>query len=398
MKKKVIIKAEKSQPFINKHPWVFSGAIDNILGAINNGDVVYVVDSNGKHIGYGLYNSNSQIRVKLFHYENDDKSFDDVLNEKIVRAIDFRLELLRTIYKGITGIRLINSEGDGLPGLTIDLYDNVLSIQLTTYGLYNYIDKIINIVKNKLKDYNNTEIPFVKDSTLTDIKSLEGIKTSMSFSSKDLPEYVIINEYGKKYKVNIKSGQKTGFYLDQRDNRHLLSLIFNGLSILDCFCYTGSFSIALSDNNKVIGVESSGNAIFNAKGNLHLNGIENSVEFVKDDVYKYLNSLQDKSFDAIILDPPKMVFKETQIEQAISKYIGLNSLAINKIRQNGYLASFSCSGRVYENDFEMILKQASIVSGRNIRICYKGGASLDHPTTPYCLEHRYLKFILCWLD
>ncbi len=390
---KIILKKGKSIPYFYKHSWVFKGDIKYVSKDLSQGDIASLYDENDNFIGYGFYNEVSQISLKLFSFKIEDKIDMNFFSKKIDDVLLQRKNLFES--NDTNSFRLVNSEGDFLPGLTIDLFNEYLSFQLSTNGLYKYLDEILDYIIQNLKEKYGKNIEGVIDNSDTAMLQKEGLDLEQKHHRGKLPEKPIqIMENGKLFGVDLLSSQKTGFYFDQRDNRLFLRNLFSDVNVLDCFCYTGGFSIYLSDKCNVLGVDSSKNFIQKAFENKKMNGDNPELDFLKSDVYEFLRHCKENYYDLIILDPPKYIKKSKDFDKGVGKYCELNKLAMQKVNEKGYIASCSCSSLLTEQDFEEVLVETAFQVGKNIQIIYKNGASTCHPVNPFIPESRYLKFIL----
>ncbi len=390
------IKRNKEIPFIHHHPWIFSGALDEKgQNNIIDGECVKVIDYRGQFIAYGLFNSKSQIRVRLYSFE-EDSPIDDVLIKDLINSA---INLRKTTLDSITfsnACRLIFSEADGLSGLVVDKFADYLSIQFTSLALYTFkaviIQALVELI-NPLGIYLRTEKGIATEEGLM-------IKDDLIYGN-DAPTPLLINENGLIFEVNIETGQKTGFYVDQRDNRYAVRKYAQGKRCLDVCSYTGAFSMNLlySGAQSVIAVDVSENALSLAQKNAELNHFTN-FKTVKSDAFKFLeNELKQKNkYDLIILDPPKFTHSRANNKQALKGYIQLNHLALTCLHDQGVLVTCSCSGRISNEDFSQALANASLLANRRIRLIEQRLMSIDHPVNPACPESAYLKCLIYWVD
>ncbi len=382
----IFIKKKKDTPFRYGHPWVFSGAIEKIVGEPKDGDQVNILSSDGAFIGYGLYNSKSSIAVRLYSRLKESPVTIEFILNKIDVAINFR----KSIYKDKieTGaIRLFNSEGDALSGLVIDRFAGALVVQFNSYAL--------SLFQNEIADH------LMKLEGITDLI----IKSDDSFAK--LEGYIVeqrrvcgsnskitVVENGLLYTVDLEAGQKTGFYCDQRENRLIVSGLSDKKKVLDLFCYSGGFGLnALKgDASSVDFVDSSAPALHLAEQNLKLNKFQNA-QFLKSDSIKFLQQISQGDYDLIIVDPPKYAVGSESVDRAAKTYISLNSLALSKLQRGGILVSNSCSGRISQERFMDIIKYSANASGKSVQIFHTGLQPLDHPFVVPCFETRYLKSV-----
>lgn len=388
----LILKPRKALPFFSRHPWVFTGAIDRIEGSPEDGDEIDLLSSSGEFIARGLYNSQSKIQARLYSWENGislDRAF---FQQKIQQAVG-----LRQAIKGLTApgsaCRLIFSEGDGLSGLTVDRYDQWLVLQLTSLALSKRLEVLVELLQEILQPQG------MLLRTERGMRELEGMELSDGILTGTVPEDpVAIEENGIRYLVHLHSGQKTGFYLDQRDNRKAVAELAKGRRALDAFCYTGGFGLAMAKAGAafVEGVDSSESAIQMAEENAKINELS-QITFHQADVFRYLQEAAQaaEKYDLIVLDPPKFARKRGAVDEAMKGYRRLHELAIQSLNPNGYLVTCCCSGLINADMLIAQLGQVSAHMGRTIQIVERRGPSMDHPVSVSCLESIYLTCFLC---
>ncbi len=394
---RVIIKSRRAQPFFYRHPWVFAGAVKRIEGNASAGDVVDLYSGEGKFIARGLYNPNSNIRVRLYSWDADID-----LDENFWQSrIDSALELRRSIFGGSapdpnqSAQRLIYSEGDELSGLIVDRYGRWLMVQFTSLALYERRELILNHLRERL----NPQGIWLR--TEKGIRESEGLEVADgSLDGNAPPRPLTIDEHGLKFQVDVVEGQKTGTFLDQRDNRIAAAKYMDGRRVLDVFCYTGGFGIAAlrhGNAKHVTAVDVSENALQTAAANAELNGVSDRIEFEKSIAFDFLESAQanDRKFDAVILDPPKMTRNRAGIDKALKGYHSLNRLAVERLTPGGILVTNSCSGLVDRDEFGGMLVDVALRSGRSMQILESRGQAPDHPISAFCPETAYLKCFIC---
>jgi 23S rRNA (cytosine1962-C5)-methyltransferase len=389
---KIILKHNREIPFLEKHPWLFSGAVEKITDAPQDGDEVAVFSNKGVFIAYGLYNSKSQIIVRLYSWDAEKELTQEFFIEKIKNAVNLRKNILG-LYNNNSACRLIFSEGDGLSGLTVDRYNDFLIFQITSLALYKKIDmireSIIEICKPEgiylrtEKGIGETEGLMVRDGHLW---------------GKEIERPVKIVENDIIFEADLRTGQKTGFYTDQRENRRAVREFASGKNVLDMCCYSGGFSINCAKYGavSVTGIDVSENALEIARKNAALNDVKNAF-FEKSDAFKYLENSKsgNKKFDLIVLDPPKFSYSKASSSQAIKGYIELNYLAMDCIATGGILATCSCSGRVSREEFLNAVRTAALKAKKFVRIIEFRGQAKDHPVSVSCPESNYLKCLIC---
>jgi len=389
----VKLKKDRDKSFNRKHPWIFSGAIDSVKDINQNGETVDIISGDGKLLGYGSYSSQSQISVRVLSYNAEDKIDNDFFKKRVEDAVQFRQQIINTELTN--AYRVINSESDSLPGLVVDKYSDILVCQFLSAGAEFWKKEIVEILVNQFNPIGIFERSDVA------VREKEGLRQSKGILYGQKSEELIeIIENGNKFFIDINIGHKTGFYLDQRENRKILEMFSAEKEILNCFSYTGGFSAyALKAGaSKVVNVDSSAEALSLSDKNLSLNGIDSSkYENIQDDVFKYLRKLRDtnKQFDVIILDPPKFAESVSQIEKASRGYKDINLLALKLLRKNGILFTFSCSGHIVPDLFNKIIADAATDAGREVHILKYLTQSPDHTMLTSFPEGLYLKGLVC---
>lgn len=388
----VRLKKRRALPFFSQHPWVYQTAIESITGSPDLGAEVELRSHEGQFIARGLYNPFSKIRVRLYSWDEEQPLDGSLWRDRIARALNLRERLFQN-QPAHQACRLIFSEADQLSGLTVDRFGEYLVVQWTSAALAAQQEEILFVLNEFLSPRG------IWLSTEKGIGKLEGLDLNDGPLSGDVPESpLVIEENGLKYTVDLQQGQKTGFYFDQRDNRMRLRDYVRG-RVLDVCCYSGAFALNAAKSNceKVLAVDSSESAIELARKNAELNGVSDRVEFRADDMFDAISDLQavGEQFDTIILDPPKMARTRGGLQRAIKGYIRLNQAAMQVLKPGGILMTCSCSGLVSREDFEQILLQASLESGRHLQLLEQRGAAPDHPVSVNCLESNYLKCFVC---
>jgi 23S rRNA (cytosine1962-C5)-methyltransferase len=387
------LKKGRSKSFLRKHPWIFSGAIDSVNNIEHNGETVEIFSSDGKLLGYGSYSFHSQISIRVLSFYPSEKIDTDLFRQRIESSIRLRNDIINK--KTTNTYRLINGEGDFLPGLIVDIYNKYLICQFLSAGAEFWKKEIIDILSTSL------DLEGIFERSDLDIRKKEGLNPIKGIIwGKEPPDLIEVIENGNKFLVDVKTGHKTGFYLDQRDNRNLLLQFSAGVEVLNCFSYTGGFSVysLKGGANKVTNVDSSSEALNLAGKNISINGFDSSkYENIQNDVFKYLRKLrdEDKHFDLIILDPPKFAESSSQIEKASRGYKDINLLALKLLKKNGVLFTFSCSGHITTELFNKIIADAATDSGREIHILKYLTQSADHIISTGFPEGLYLKGLVC---
>jgi 23S rRNA (cytosine1962-C5)-methyltransferase len=369
---------------------VYAGAIAAVEGEPADGDEVDLVSHANHWVARGLYNSRSKIRVRLYSWDERKALDRDFFRARLAAAIHLR-DLLALNGPG-RGCRLVFSEGDGLSGLTVDRYDLWLVMQFTSLGLARRRELLADLLAEVIHPtgiYLRTE---------RGIGQLEGLELQDGpLAGEAPPGQVIIEEESLKFLVNIAEGQKTGFYLDQRDNRRLVAPLARGRRMLDACCYSGGFGLraARAGAQWVLGIDQSAGALELARGNARLNGFE-QMEFVQDNVFDRLDALAaaGERFGLIVLDPPKFARSRNAVEEALRGYRRLQSLSLRLLEPDGFLVTCCCSGLITAAMLEDLLSQVAAEARREVRLLGVRGAALDHPVSVACLESQYLKVLI----
>ncbi|MEJ5285443.1 MAG: class I SAM-dependent rRNA methyltransferase [Brevinematales bacterium] len=376
----------------NFHPWVYSQAIDKAEG-VKSGDIVKVLDSENNFIAYGFYNNSSKIALRLIEW-NERKSINrEWFESKIESAICYRKFL--SLDSKTNCYRLIFGEADGLPGIVLDKYSNYLVIQLSLKALETYIEMLIDIIVKKL---NPDGIYLIIDKEMATKENIK-LKDKVVYGS--IPDEIELIENGIKYIVNVKAGQKTGFFIDQRNNREIIRKYSENKSVLDVFCYSGGFSLnaTYAGARFVYSLDSSKEAISLLEKNFKLNNF-NVPEIYNDDAFVSLRSLlkNGEKYDVIVLDPPKLSKRDKDKENAMRAYKDLNMQAMRLLNKNGILFTFSCSGNISREDLKKIVAWAAIDSQRSVKIVENLFQSEDHPIKLSYPESEYLKGFVCFVE
>jgi len=401
---RVILKPRKALPFYGRHPWVLASAVDRVeptsLASEHfldlDGQVVDLINEKGKFVARGFYNGQSRIRVRLFTWQESEPLDEALFRRRLAAAIDLRRKIgcEPEHDRSETATRLVFSEADGLSGLIVDRYGDCLAIQPTSLAMAQRLELIVAILQELLAPRA------IVLRTEKSMAQLEGIELPEGQVWGELPEGPLtIREHGLAYEVDLHAGQKTGFYLDQRENRRAAAGYLRGRRVLDMFCYTGGFAMAaakLGGASEVLGIDASKRAIAQAQRNAEVNGLSN-VRFDIGEGFQTLDSLIERGekFDAVILDPPKFARGRGGASQALMAYHRLNRAAVELLTPGGILVTCSCTGGVTHEDFQMMLSGVAQKSRRDMRILEQRGASPDHPISATCLETEYLKCMIC---
>jgi len=381
---RIFLKKGRDAPVRRGHPWIFSGALEEIEGDSAVAEVADVFDWESQWIARGLFSPNSQIRIRVLTWRREEID-GDFFFRRLAGALAIRDRML----SGTTdAYRLVNGEGDFLPGLIVDRYADFLVCQFFTAGM----DRLKPLIVDSLSKVLSVKGIFERSEGRA--RSEEGIQPSIGVLEGELPpELIPILENGFKFLVDVRRGQKTGFFLDQRDNRAFLSTVARGKQILNCFSYSGAFSVygLAGGAIEVISLDSSRSALELAEHNLALNGFETArSELIKGDAFAYLKEC-DRSFDVIVLDPPSLAHKRGDVEAATGGYKFLNLHALRHLTPGGLLLTFSCSQHLSTDLFQKVVFGAAVDAGRKVSILRRLGQPLDHPVSLHHPEGEYLK-------
>jgi 23S rRNA (cytosine1962-C5)-methyltransferase len=391
----IYIRQGRERSLLHHHPWVFSGSVHHIEGTPAPGETVKIHAMDGTFLAWGAYSPKSQIRIRIWSYEPNEKINAEFLSRRIRSAIEFRASLFNDPLTD--AFRLIHAESDGLPGLIVDKYANFLVIQFLSAGVEFFKKEILSTLEEILHPkgiYERSDLA---------VRELEGLPQQMGILSGEAPPDLIqITENGLKFWVDIKGGQKTGFYLDQRINRQQYASIIRSGTCLNCFAYTGAFTAyALKAGvSSVLSIDASGDSLELAKKNIQLNHLPLAIcEWQVEDVFTALRGLRDsgRSFDTIILDPPKFAPTAAQVNKAARAYKDINMLAFKILNPGGTLFTFSCSGGIDDSLFQKIVSDAALDAHVDARIIYHLAQGPDHPISLNFPEGSYLKGLVCKL-
>lgn len=390
----VVLRKGREKPVRQQHPWIFSGAIDKIPDAAQDGDIVEVVDTNGRWLARGYLNRQSQIQVRILTWSMRE-SIDDAFWERHLRmAITARA----SVEDETTALRLVNAESDYLPGLTVDRYANYLVMQVGTLG--------IDLRKQRIAELllAITGARGVIERSEMTVRKQEGLREATGLLAGRAPEGPVeVHEHGRRFLVDLIHGQKTGFYTDQRTNRLRVARYCKGKRVLNGFSYTGAFAVhALAAGaHSVLNLDSSLDALEIAEENLRLNGYvgEAQSELLAGDVFTVLREWRADStverFDVVILDPPKFVNSQAQLDRGLRGYKEVNMCALALLKPGGILATFSCSGLVSAELFQKVIFGAAVDVGREVQILEWLRQDRDHPVAITFPEGEYLKGLIC---
>lgn len=385
------LKPGKENNVIFRHPWVFSGAFASPLDQLDNGELVHVSDSSGQIIGTGTFSSHSQIAVRVFDFRRTELDH-AWIRARITAAQEQRALLGYGEGTNTTGYRLIFGEADGFPGLIIDRYNDVFVMQSSTAG----VDRLKDLVTNVLVD-EFTPRAAVERSDIP-VRREEGIEETDGLLYGADVEEVEFLENGIRFVADVLAGQKTGFFLDQKDLRKVIRQMSCGGKVLNLFSHSGSFSIAalLGGAESVFNVDSSGQALDLCSHLAELNGLPiDRITWETSDVFQWLGDIPQEPYDVVMLDPPALVKSQNDLESGRKAYHFLNRAAMRLVKPNGILITSSCSTYFREEDFLFMLRRASVQIGRQLEILHYVAQSPDHPWSVYFPESRYLKSFVC---
>lgn len=392
----IIIKPGREKSILRRHPWIFSGAISKVIGSPKNGETVDVTSSLGDFLARAAYNPYSNIIARIWSWDQNERVDLDMFESRVKQSIELRRMLVPIIKSD--AMRLVHAESDGLPGLILDTYADSAVVQFLTAGVEYWRDALIDII------LRTTRVNLLYERSDLDVRQLEGLPKRCGVLLGQEPRNpIIIADNENHYYVDIIDGHKTGFYLDQRENRIILQSISDGLDVLDCFSYTGGFAMnALAGKAKSVTlVDSSSTALALARENISLNHLDTSkINYIEKDVFFYLRELRDKgkTFDMVVLDPPKFAPTAAQAQRATRGYKDINMLALKILRPKGYLITFSCSGGVDEELFQKIVAGAALDAQVDAKILRRFHQSADHPVALNFPEGAYLKGFLIQKD
>ncbi|RZK74767.1 MAG: class I SAM-dependent rRNA methyltransferase [Pedobacter sp.] len=387
----IILKKGKEKAAILRHPWIFSGALDKIKGKPANGEIVAVWSASQEFLAYGYFNDQSRVALRLLEWDQEVTIDEAWYTQKLEKAIASRAHLLN---ENTNTCRLVFSEADFLPGLIVDKYADYLAVQILSAGIESVKETIINILRSILNPKG------IFDKSDAGARKHENLEPEQGLLwGEEPPEFIEVKENGVIYHINIADGQKSGFYCDQRDNREILAAYTQGKNVLDCFCYSGGFTLnsLRAGAAHVTSVDSSALAIETLKHNLSLNGFSDALQTsFQSDVNKQLRVFKEENrkFDVIVLDPPKYAPSRSALDRAARAYKDLNRLGMLLLEPGGILATYSCSGAVDMETFKQIIAWAALDAGREVQIIKQFHQPEDHPIRMSFPEGEYLKGLL----
>ena len=380
---KAVLKPGKEKRVYTLHPWIFRSDIDHVEGTFDPGDVVDIVSSKGRFLARGYYNPNSQIALRIMTYRDEpvDRA---LIFRRVHEAIEYRKQ-----FADLKSCRLIFAESDRLPALIVDAFDDVLVLQCLAMGMERFKQDVVDALVEELHPrgiWERNDVP---------VRRLEGLELSTGLLYGEVPDRVKMTENGVHFWVDVKEGQKTGFFLDQKENRAAIAPFVKGKKVLDCFTHTGSFALHAGKYGarEVTGVDISEYACECAAENARLNGLENTVHFVTANAFDLLSgqSRQGETYDVIILDPPAFTKTRSAVESALRGYKEINLRAMKMICPGGYLVTCSCSQHVLPEMFREMVNDAAKDAKVLLRQVEFRTQGKDHPILPYAKETEYLK-------
>jgi 23S rRNA (cytosine1962-C5)-methyltransferase len=389
---KVYLKANREKSILKHHPWIFSGAIQKIPGNIQPGSIAAIYSSTGNFLAWASINPKSQITARILSWDEVEEINEAFIHKKIFSAVEKRKGKISS--EESDSYRCFYAESDGIPGLIIDIYHDQLVVQISSAGAEYWRTTIIEACQKI------TGVAGCFERSDEDIRELEGLAPSKGVLFGNNNNFVEIEEWGIHYLVDVQKGQKTGFYLDQRQNRRKLREYSKNKSVLNCFSYTGGFTLnALAGEcAEVISIESSKDAISLAKRNIELNSLPNGRDsWIEGDVFLELRKFRDsgRKFDLIVLDPPKFAPTYNSIPKATRAYKDINLLAFKLLEAGGTLFTFSCSGGISSDLFQKIVHGAALDAKREVTILERLHQDIDHPVPLSFPEAEYLKGLVC---
>jgi 23S rRNA (cytosine1962-C5)-methyltransferase len=389
------LKKGREKPVLNRHPWLFSGAIAKVEGRPEAGDLVDVAAADGRWLARAYFNPKSQIQGRILSWDENEAIGETFWARKIQRALAGRDAL--ALAPATNAYRLINAEADGLPGLVVDRYRDFLVVQFLTLGVDRRQEMLLDLLDQNVRPKGIVERSDV------DVRTREGLtEIAAHRRGQKAPAELVVQENGHDFAVNLLEGHKTGLYLDQRDNRAAVCRphFVASKEVMNIFAYTGGFAVyaAAHGAKSILNLDSSAELLRQAEENVRRNHPERPQdEYVAADAFQALRYYRDKGYqtDLVILDPPKFAHSQGDVERACRGYKDLNWLALRLIRPGGLLATFSCSGRVSADLFQKVVFAAAVDAGRDVQIIQHLGQAADHPILLTFPESAYLKGLLC---
>jgi 23S rRNA (cytosine1962-C5)-methyltransferase len=388
----VILKPKRARPFFGRHPWVLDAAVARVEGSPADGDVVDLATHEGRFVARGLWNSASRLRVRLYTFAAEVQLDDALWRARLESAVALRRSLGLDAREGAA--RLVNSEGDDLSGLVVDRYGDYLAVQVTALAMARRLDTLADTLMDLV-----TPRGILLRGADRGLAKLEGLQLPDRLLRGAAPDGpIFVREYGLTFGVDLTEGQKTGYYLDQRDNRQAAARYARGRRVLDMFCYSGGFAVACAVSGgarSVLAVDGSSRAAALARANADMNGAAN-VAVETADAFEKLDALRNggEQFGMVILDPPKFARSRATAEDALRAYHRINRVGVDLLEPGGILVTCSCSGSVSRDQFLEMLGGVAQRAGRSLQFLECRGAAPDHPVSASCLEGEYLKCVI----
>jgi 23S rRNA (cytosine1962-C5)-methyltransferase len=388
----VVLKRQRARPFFGRHPWVLDSAVATVEGTPGAGDVVDLATHDGRFVARGLWNPHSRIRVRLYAFDAATKLDDAFWRARIGAAVALRKDLGLDDRSGAA--RLVNSEGDDLSGLIVDRYGDYLAVQVTALAMATRLEVFCDALEAAVAPRG-----ILLRGAERGLAKLEGLALPDRLIRGAAPTGpIFVHEHGLRFGVDLAEGQKTGYYLDQRDNRQAAARHARGRRVLDMFCYSGGFAVACAVSGgarSVLAVDASGRAVALARANAELNAAT-TVTAEESDAFDKLDALAaaGERFGMIVLDPPKFARSRAAADDALRAYHRINRVAVGLLEPGGILVTCSCSGSVTRDDFHRMLAGVAQRAGRPIQILESRGAAPDHPVSASCLEGEYLTCVI----
>ncbi|WP_026659405.1 class I SAM-dependent rRNA methyltransferase [Butyrivibrio sp. AC2005] len=379
--------------------WVFDNEINRVEGSFENGDIVEVHDHDDYFMGYGFINTNSKIRIRMMSRRKEHPVNDELLETRIRNAWEYRKAVMCPEQSGYETIscRLIFGEADFLPGITIDKFSDILVIESLALGTDRMKDRILDICKKVLAE-DGVKIRGIYERSDAKVREQEGLQRIKGFIGEPFDTKVLIEENGVKYYVDVENGQKTGFFLDQKNNRKAIASLCKGKKVLDCFTHTGSFGLncAKAGAKSVLAVDASDVGCLQAEENAKLNGLEDIIKFKCADVFDLLPDLekQGENYDVVILDPPAFTKSRASIKKAVTGYREINIRGMKLVKNGGFLATCSCSHFMDEELFAKTIREAARSAHKQLRQVEFRQQAADHPILWSNDASYYLKFYI----
>ncbi len=385
----LILKPGREKSLLRRHPWIFTGAVAQTKGEPQSGETVCVKSADGAFLAWAAYSPKSQIAARVWSLREDEAIDSDFFRRRLDTALAYR----QALAIDSDAQRLVYAESDGLPGMVVDRYADVLVVQFTSAGAEAWRETLIDLLAERCPDCA------VYERSDAEVRSLEGLESRVGLLKGELPERLEIREGGLRFEVDVAQGHKTGFYLDQRANRHIAARHAQGQEVLNCFAYSGAFGVhALAAGAKsVLSIESSPEAMAQARRHVAMNGLDEACcEWRETDVFRELRRLRDQArrFGLIVLDPPKFAPTHHNVEKAARGYKDINLNAMKLLEPGGVLATFSCSGGLSADLFQKIVAGAAWDAGVELKILARFGQAADHPISLDYPEGEYLKGLL----